>query len=134
MSNEPNQQHVPVVTPLGELRGRDAVFLEGIDVGRNVLTLRGEFNGRLLSPPREEYIGYTLSFGGLVAFSMTELDACSEFGVSSFDEILNSKWVREIGRNVEPDALGQSGLRHFFVQTYDDVFSVVCRGYELSLS
>lgn len=134
MSTEPSQRYVPVVTLLGELHGRDAIFLDDIGVGRNALTLRGELNGRLLSPPREDYIGYTLSFNGLIAFSMTELDACLELGVSSFDEILDSKWLREIRRKVEPDMLSHDGLRHFFVLTYDYVFSVICRGYELSLS
>jgi hypothetical protein len=133
MLSEPNQKYVAVVTPLGELHGRDAIFLNEVIVGRNVLKLRGEFNGGLISRPQEDDIGYTLAFNGLVAFSMTTLDACSEFGVSSFDEILNSKWL-QIRRNVRPDALDYNGLRHFFVQTYDDVFSIVSRGYELLLN
>jgi hypothetical protein len=133
MPTEPDQKYVAVVTPLGELHGRDAIFLDEVIVSRNVLTLRGEFNGGLLSRPQEGFIRYTLAFNGLVAFSMTELDACSEFGVSSFDEILNSKWL-QIRRNVRLDSLNYNGLRHFFVQTYDDVFSVVCRGYELLLN
>ncbi len=126
------QTYVPVVTPLGELYGRDAIHLDDISVCRRVLTLKGEINGRLTSIPQDRFIGYTLTFTSLIAFSMIELDVCKDFGISSFDEVLDSGWIGEIRGSVEPDVLNCSQLRHFLVQTYDDVFNVVCEHYELA--
>ena len=134
MTSGPEQRYVPIETPLGELRGRDAIYLDEVSIGEGVLTLRGELNGRLLSQPRESYVGYALTFNGLIAFSMTTLEASAEFGASSFDEVLHSGWLRNIRNNVEPDVLSCDGLRHFFIRTYDDVFSVICREYELLLN
>jgi hypothetical protein len=62
---------------------------------------------------------------------MVELEACKEFGASSFDEILDSDWIREIGGTVRSDVIDCQRLRHFYVQTYDDVFNIVCSEYEL---
>jgi hypothetical protein len=126
------QKNIPVVTPVGELYGRDAIFLDDVSAGRRVLILKGEINGRLTSIPQDRYIGYTLTFKGVIAFSMIELDACKDFGISSFDEILDSGWIGKIRASVERDVLNCSQLRHFFVQTYDDVFNVVCQTYELA--
>jgi len=98
-----------------------------------MLKLTGEFNGHLFSEPQERFVRYLLTFSGLVAFSMVELEASGDFGVSSFDEVLNSAWIREISEEVELGVIDSGKLRHYFVQTYDDVFNVVCSAYELRI-
>ena len=124
-------KYIPVVTLVGELHGRDAIFLDAMSASRRELTLKGEINGRLLSEPQEGFIGYTLTFTGVIAFSKIELEVCMDSAISSFDEILESSWIRTMRNSVEQDVLNCNQLRHFFVQTYDDVFNVVCQNYEL---
>ena len=59
----------PVNTPIGILKGRDAIFLDklDIDIQQGTLTLEGGFNGRLASEPISEEVGYSLTFYDVLA-------------------------------------------------------------------
>ncbi len=124
-------KYVAIVTELGILKGRDCIYLDRVSFenGTSTLVMEGKVNGNLCS---ERQIGrvfaYVLKFNGLLALKMIELDSWDFTGESSFDEILDSDWIRTLGGKVTPSR------RHFRIQTYDDVFDVVCSGYELRFS
>jgi len=118
--------HFPINTELGILKGRDCIFLDEVklEIGQNNLILLGEINGDLCS--REQsglYIPYEISFNGVLALKMIELDSWDYNSKSSFDEIMESNWIKELGGKVK------SKHRHFFFQTYDEVFEIVCSDY-----
>ena len=123
-------QAQPVESEIGVLRGRDCIYLDSVELreGTNVLVLRGEINGDLCSRQRPgELIPYRLTFRGVLAIRLVELDSWCFDCASSFDECVSSPWIRELGGKVT------QAHRHFVVQTYDDVFDVVCETFELEL-
>ena len=72
----------------------------------------------------ESFTPYELFFTGVLALKMIELDSWDFECASSFDEILESEWIAELGGKVSSDD------KHVFVQTYDDIFEVICSSYE----
>ena len=123
----------PVETPLGIVNGRDGIYLDDIKVSErtNRLTLEGAFNTALCSDadrPSINFDGCIISFTGVLAFKVIELDSWDWDSESSFDEVLDSDWIRELGGKIT------SEHRHFLVQTYDDVVEVVCEVVDITLT
>jgi hypothetical protein len=123
------EQMIPVETEVGVLRGRDCLFLDRVELptGTRTVVLHGEINGSLCSQPADAWVEYRLEFRGVLALRMIELDSWRRALASSFFEVQDSTWVRALGGKVE------SRHRHFVVQTYDDVFELVCETYALSI-
>ncbi len=123
-------RHLPIITSYGILSGRDCVFLDRVSFENrtNALLLEGSISGSLCSIPQDVDLPYTLRFRGVLALNMIELDSWNWKSASSFDEIRESDWISSLGGKVTLDH------RHFFLQTYDDVFQVVCSSYELDIS
>jgi len=124
------QEYQAIQTSLGILRGRDAIYLDRVDVQitSGILSLVGNISGSLCSEPQtQDWISYQLSFYGVLAFKVIELDSWDHGSSSSFDEIVNSNWIRELGGKVTPSH------KHYLVQTYDDVMEVVCKRYDLQI-
>ena len=126
----------PIETVAGIIYGRDAIFLDEVhfDYEKKTVELRGELNSHLCSKYKDDtdsFIGYSLSFSGVLAFAMTELDF-KDYGNSSFDSVLNSKWLDEM-RQKDHSAEVKPNLVHYLVFTYDDVFDVACESYELKI-
>jgi hypothetical protein len=119
----------PIKTPIGILKGRDAIFLDrlNIDIQQGILTLEGGFNGELASEPISEEVGYSLVFYGVLALKVIELDSWDYKCASSFDEVVNSEWCAKLGGKVD------ESFKHYMVQTYDDVIDVVCRKFTLTI-
>ncbi|MEZ5336038.1 MAG: hypothetical protein R2741_12805 [Methanolobus sp.] len=125
----------PINTVYGYLCGRDAIYLDEIscDYRNGSVRLTGQFNGNLFSRKIvDDFIDYVLDFTGIYILRMTELDLSyelvnSKFEDSSFFEIMNSELLdhAEKVRNIK--------LRHFILQTYDDVFEIVCKDYKLCI-
>ncbi len=111
-----------VETPVGTLRGRDCVFLDSATFAEtNTLVLRGTLNGDLCGQPSPgSDLPFVITFTGVLAVRMLELDCWGGSCSSSFDEVLESRWIAELGGKVT------GRCRHFVLQTYDDVFDVVC--------
>ena len=110
-----------IATELGIIRGRDALYLDNaiFKDGMNTLVLEGQANGNLCSKPqRGSYLAYRLTFKGVLAVKMIELDSWDCDAVSSFDEVHDSEWIRDLRGKVTDQH------RHFCVQTYDEVFDV----------
>jgi hypothetical protein len=122
--------NTPIETALGRLVGRDCVYLDrfAFEDGTSTLVLYGSINGNLCSVQQpDRFVPYTLWFRGVLAVKMVELDSCDWDFASSFDEVRDSEWIRLLGGKVT------AAQRHFFVQTYDYVFDVVCVGYEFDV-
>lgn len=127
------QRFQPIETPLGFVNGRDGIYLDDIELSErtNRVTLNGAFNSALCSKadsPSTDFAGCRISFSGVLAFKVIELDSWDGNSESSFDEVLDSDWVRALGGKVTPSH------RHFLVQTYDDVVEVVCESADVTLS
>lgn len=126
------EKYVPVETPVGILLGRDAIYLDKINLTDNAgrLALEGKFNANLASKPVDDFIDYTITFIGIMALEILELDSWfnkPQNGIkSSFDEVTNSKWVKKLGGKVEPGR-----HKHFQFVTYDLVFNIVCNNFDL---
>ena len=126
----------PIQTVAGVIYGRDAIYLDDVhfDCEKKTIELRGELNSTLCSKYKDDensFIGYSLSFSGVLAFAMTELDF-KDYGNSSFDRVINSKRLNEMRRK-DHSAKVKPNLEHYLVFTYDDVFDVVCETYELKI-
>jgi hypothetical protein len=94
--------------------------------GTRTLILEGSVNGNLceVAAAAGLDVPYVLRFQGVMALRLLELDSWEDDPASSFDEVLDSTWISSLGGKVD------STYRHFCVQTYDDIFDVVCQGYE----
>lgn len=122
----------PIESPLGTLNGRDCIFLRGVSLleHQNDLVLRCSVDEGLCSKGRSDVVAgvpTTMTFRGVLALLMIELDSWDWSGESSFDEVVDSEWVRTLRGKVT------SAHRHFVVQTYDNVFQVVCEDYVVTM-
>ncbi|WP_435921469.1 hypothetical protein [Paenibacillus sp. DYY-L-2] len=125
-----------IKTELGEIQGRDAIFLDDIQFNyqKNEVRLIGEINGLLCSASNDDgFIGFELLFKKVYYFNMVELDVSMQMfndpynENSSFAEIQNTKILKDI-----KDARGLE-LKQYIVYTYDDVFVIACQEFELKL-
>lgn len=125
-----------IKTELGEIYGRDAIFLDDIQFNyqKNEVKLIGEINGLLCSESDDdEFIGYELLFKKVYYFNMVELDVSLQMfdnlydESSSFGELFNTKILRDIknARDLE--------LKQYVIYTYDDVFVIACQEFEFRL-
>ena len=130
------QTFEPIETVAGIISGRDAIFLDNIQVSLypNTIELRGKLNSLLCAKFKGEdsFIKYSLKFSRVLAFSMTELDFKDHLGVSSFDRVVNSQWLDEMHRKEHSSKL-KPNIEHYLVFTYDDVFDIACENYELNI-
>jgi hypothetical protein len=122
-------KRIPIETPFGILKGRDAIHLDHVifEDRTNKVVLKGAVTRVTRKPLNVDFTGFSLRFHGVLAFRCLELDSSHWDWESCFEEIGDSDWVQTLGGKVTPKH------RHFFVQTYDDVFDIVCSGYEFSV-
>ena len=103
-----------------------------MDIGHGNITLTGSFNGHLCSQRLDYWVDYSLTFYGVLALKMTELDSSihmyPHLGASSFDEVLNSTWEAQaqLGGTVTPEH------KHYLIRTYDYVFELICQRCKLT--
>ena len=124
-----------IETQIGVLVGRDAIYLNSLLYDGGDLIIEGNFNGHLASIPTDDDLFYRLTSLGVLALKMIELDSLYHLNAmngiagdcSSFDEIINSRWVARLGGKVTRDH------KHYHFGTYDDTFEVVSEGYELKM-
>jgi hypothetical protein len=119
----------PIETPFGYLHGRDSIYLDRVvfEDGTNTVILEGSVTCISKNPENIDFTGYSLRFTGVLAFRCLELDSSKWDWESCFEEILDSDWIRTLGGKVTRKN------RHFFIQTYDDVFDIVCDTYEFKI-
>ncbi len=121
-------KRLPIETPYGILRGRDAIYLDRVVVAdcTRTIILEGAVSRVTGQPLNVDFSGYSLRFSGVLAFRCVELDSTHWDWDASFEEILDSDWVRTLGGKVTLKH------RHFFFQTYDDVFDIVCDRFDFT--
>lgn len=127
------QRFEPIETPLGFVRGRDGIYLDEVIFRdrTNQLVLIGALNSALCSSASTQEVEFDscrFTFSGVLAVRVIELDSWDWTGESSFDEILDSEWIDELGGKVT------ASHRHFRVQTYDDVIDVVSDSFVIDLA
>lgn len=113
---------ISVVTEVGELHGRDAIFLDEhyFDAANQNLTLRGSVNSNLCTNAAPgSFIPYEIIFKGVTDFDEIELDTWIELGKpehssSSFFCVSESESEKK-----------------FVFQTYDIVFEMFATSYEM---
>ena len=123
----------PQQTPFGIVNGRDAIYLEEIKFlnRTNTLVLDVSFTSCLCSDLDDDVVDFNevlIVFNNVLATKIIELDSWDWDSDSSFDEIIDSQWIKELGGKVT------SKEKHYLVQTYDDVIEVVCENYEIKLN
>ncbi len=130
------QSNFAIKTEVGIVRGRDAIYLESVefDYSSNRIRFCGSFNPHLCSDiaDSDEEVGFELVFSGLLALQMIELDFDMTDGVSSFDEVRDSEWLKRMKAKDHSAKVSESH-RHFVLATYDDVFVIIADRYELQL-
>ncbi|KAF6566910.1 hypothetical protein G9G63_05835 [Paenibacillus sp. EKM202P] len=126
--------HIKAIqTPLGELHGRDAVYLDQVHMNyaKKELVLKGEINGGVASEAVDDFVPYELIFTGIYYFNTIELDVALDMPEqkytqgSSFDELTDTPLLATIA-----SARGKN-LKHFLLKTYDDVLEIACRDYKM---
>ena len=73
------QRFKAIDTQIGVLVGRDAIHLNSVFYDGGNLIIEGSFNGRLASTPTNEDIFYRLTFSGVLALKLIELDSFYHF-------------------------------------------------------
>jgi hypothetical protein len=125
----------PVETVVGTISGRDAIYLDDVlfDYQKNSAELIGQFNSSLCSRlGDDEFVDYSLTFEGVLAFTITELDLSTSFGISNFDRVVDSEWLAGF-RESDHSAKVKPNHQHFRIATYDDVIEVVCNNWSLRI-
>ncbi len=125
----------PIETRLGVICGRDSIYLDEVtyDYAHRKVRLSGEINGALCSSSNDDsIIKYKLEFLGIYVFKLAELDLWCEltdidFCITSFGEIKNS------ALSAQASKVEGANLKHYLIQTYDDVFEIVCKEYKFEL-
>ena len=113
---------------VGYVSGRNAIYLDNLKFsnGTNSLVLTIGFNSNLCSIKSDKMIdahSYELIFSDILALKIIELDSWDYEAKSSFDEIIDSKWIKKLGGKIT------TNHKHYFLQTYDDIFEVVCKSF-----
>jgi hypothetical protein len=133
------QELVPIITPVGVLNGRDAIYLNEITLPDccNSLVAIGSINCRLASKPPDgvRFQSYRIKFSGVLAHQITELDTWEAsrnqvWPPSSFDEVKKSEWIARCTTSLSKVTKNH---RHFIFQTYDHVIEVLCLDYVMDL-
>ena len=115
----------PIETALGELHGRDAIFLEELQQKGIRLLFRGEINGALCRRAPEKknmWLRYELELVNVLAYDCRELDVCTWNTISSFDEIAESTWLLELDLTDRLREFKLPEAHHYIVSTYDFVY------------
>lgn len=115
----PHDRWHPIRTPLGELQGRDCLYLDGarFEDGVGTFVLEGEANGNLCTPPRPDtWVPYVLRFTGVSSVELVATESRRRDAASCLDEM-------------ELDLLPFPGHveRRFAVDTYGHTVLVTCR-------
>lgn len=128
-------------TDLGILWGRDCVFLDSVSMpDMTTLRLHGSINANIVRDfcapdgwSKSDEIPYVFTFLRCLGYRVLELDTwdsqnddTNAFLDSSFQEIVNSKWLASLAGKRD------HSHRHFQLATYDEVFDIICSDYNLS--
>ncbi len=128
---------VPILTEVGKIWGRDAIFLDRVTIiNESTFQLTGEFISDLCSNLRDTHDRkYQITFKGVHLFKMIELDFDEIEYQSSFDLIENSKQLLRMINEDKARHIGKidATYKHYVFRTYDTVFEIIGKDFELLL-
>ncbi len=122
-----------VIKELGQINGRDAIYLDDINFTGYSLVLQGTVEGSLCENiGQDKAIPYTISFKNVLDFSSTEVDFydCRRMRCN-FERYANSQKIAEFKQHNNPKLT--ENHQHFVFYTYDLVFEIVASEFELVL-
>jgi hypothetical protein len=124
-------QNEPIQTELGEIDGRDGIYLDDVKqtFSPNQLTFVGDINGNLCTNNSLGYrwYSYELTFHQVQAYDCRKLEICKWRVISSFDEVKDSELIKEL-------RLEGKGYKHYILSTYDYVYQVIAKDFELKIT
>ena len=126
----------PIITEVGLIYGRDAIFLHNVNfINEFTFELTGEFNGSLCANLENEDMNFKILFNDVHLFKMLELDFDEFDYVSSFDLVENSSQIQKmIDRDLEYCIRKiDTTYNHYIFRTYDTVFEIIGKYFELKL-
>jgi hypothetical protein len=121
------KKNIPIETVLGQLNGRDCIYLNSISSENDGCTLWLDLtiNGNLCSRrQKDKFPPCSIRFSGIAALKMTGEDLSKVDFESSFDEVVNSNWAQLLGYRESV------AIRHLILRTYDYIFEILCTTYE----
>lgn len=126
----------PYSTQVGEIYGKDAIFLNNVIYRNSTLVLQGSFDGDACSKGKKgSWMNFEMTFSDVMYFDVKELDLIDldddTYPISNFDEISNSNLITDF-KKIE-DKKMTDNFKHFAISTYDDVFTVVCKDLKIEL-
>ena len=129
---------VPIITEVGKIYGRDAIYLDKVNViNEMTFELNGEFNTNLCSNLNDEDIDkkYKIIFENVHMFKMIELDFDEIEYHSSFDIIENSSQIAKLIKKDRESRINKidENYKHFVFRTYDTVFEIIGKDFKLYL-
>lgn len=132
-----DEHFAPCTTVVGFIHGRDAFFLDDVhhEPKHLHLTFRGELTSSLCSipPSTDDFVPYQLSFFEVLAFKMEEIDFSSRRNRSSFAEIKQSQWRKQLQMSDATKRLSAMH-KHFSLVTYDHIFDIIAKSYDLIIT
>jgi len=123
------QKTEPIITEIGKIWGRDAIYLDEMKM-INEMTF--QLSGEITNPIEKKYI---ITFKEVHLFKMIELDFDETEYKSSFDIVENSTQLKNMIKIDDAEHIGKidSSFKHYVFRTYDTVFEIIGKEYELIL-
>jgi len=119
----------PIATALGIPKGRDSIYLG--DIEQSVCPRQITFKGNIEGLVAEASVPFVLRFYGLLELHAVELDFSEAEHPTSFVEVMDS--ARVVALKARDHSAKVHDHRHFILATYDEVFELICAGYDLTL-
>lgn len=128
---------VAINTHIGYLEGRDCIYLKKVIQDEfDDLIFECKLNGHLVSSLKnDEWLNCVLTFKSVIYYQSCEIDTYfnqMDFlnTKSSFDEIKDSQLLKDtpIRQDVNKDR-----HHHYVVHTYDFIFDILAKEYELTV-
>lgn len=128
----------PIITEVGLIFGRDAIFLDKVNIiNEETFELLGEFSGSLCKNLKDDNdVKYKIIFKNVHLFKMTELDFNEIEYKSSFDEIVNSKQLLKMNKIDKENSVNKidKTYKHYVFSTYDTVFEIIGKDFILEIN
>ncbi len=119
----------PIITEIGIISGRDAIYLNDLTM-LNEMTFR--LSGKIIRAVERKY---TITFKKVHLFKIVELDFDEIECQSSFDKVVNSVQLDKMIEVDKQESIGKidNSFRHYVFRTYDSVFEIICKEFDLQL-
>ena len=127
----------PIITEIGIINGRDAIYLDLMEQNGNEIIFYGEINTGLTeikNDIKKEWLKYKLSFKETIYYKCYELDFYKKKKSleSSFDKINNSKTIERM-KLLDREFKINNKHKHFVLTTYDYIYEIIASKYAFEI-